>query len=410
MTDSQDIGVLGSGPAALAMASALISLGAKVTLIAPEPERAWEPNYCLWSDEVPPGMEGLAERFWPEVTVATSLGVQNLQRPYVKLDTPALQAFFWKHLDAPNVTVEQGRALRLDHDARGTTIQLDDGSSRRVRVVVDASGGRSRFVERVHGRAPAFQIAYGLLLDAPGHDFNPQRMVLMDFRPATPDSIEPASFLYALPLSDGRLFVEETSLARRPAVPLELLRVRLESRLASLGLERCARLAEEHCAIPMGLGLPKPVQRVVPFGAAASMVHPSSGYMISQILRKADPVAESILAGLDTGDVSEVAATAIGTLWPRSQRSVWEIYGLGLEAIVAMGTEETTRFFDGFFRLSLEDWSGFLSGTIPPSRLAGVMTRLFRGLPASTRWNLLRTSLSTGAAPLARSVLQPGTR
>lgn len=410
MTDSHDIGVLGSGPAALAIASALISRGASVTVIAPDPDRAWEPNYCLWSDEVPPGIEDLAEQFWPEVTVATSLGVRNLKRPYVKLDTIALQGFFWNGLNAGNATVEQERALRLDHDALGTTIQLADGSSRRVGLLVDASGGQSRFVERIHGRAPAFQIAYGLLLDAPGHDFDPQRMVLMDFRPASPDSNEPASFLYALPLSEGRLFLEETSLARRPAVPMELLRVRLESRLASLGLERCTRLREEHCAIPMGLGLPKPAQRVVPFGAAASMVHPSSGYLISQVLRKADPVAESILAGLDSGDVSAAAAAANGMLWPRAQRSVWEIYGLGLEAIVTMGAAETTRFFDAFFQLPLNDWSGFLSGTLPPSRLAGVMTRLFRSLPASTRWNLLRTSLSTGAAPLARSVLQPGTR
>lgn len=405
-----EIGILGSGPAALAIASALSSRGASVTLVAPDPHSAWEPNYCLWSDEVPLGMECLAERFWPSVTVATSLGVRNLERPYVKLDGRALQVFFWDHLRAGSVRVEQGRALRLDHDALGTTIHLDAGPSQRVRLLIDASGGKSRFVERIHSRAPAFQIAYGLLLDAPGHQFDPQRTVLMDFRPARPEAMEPASFLYALPLSEGRLFVEETSLARRPAVPLELLRVRLESRLASLGLERCLRIREERCAIPMGLGLPKSLQHVVPFGAAASMVHPSSGYLISHVLRKADPVAESILDSLESAGVSAALAAAADTLWPRAQRSVWEIYGLGLEAIVAMNSRETARFFDAFFQLPLADWSDFLSGTLAPSRLAGVMTRLFRSLPASTRWNLLRTSLSTGAAPLARSVLQPGIR
>ena len=74
-----------------------------------------------------------------------------------------------------------------------------------------------------------------------------------------------------------------------------------------------------------------------------------------------------------------------------------------------MNTAETGRFFDAFFRLPTEAWSGYLAGTLSPAALGAVMTRLFRSLPFSLRWRLLRTSVSSGVAPLARSILHPGT-
>jgi len=189
-----------------------------------------------------------------------------------------------------------------------------------------------------------------------------------------------------------------------------VLRERLEARLSSLGLARSKRIGQEHCSIAMGLGLPAPVQSLVPFGAAAGMVHPASGYLMAHVLRKAVPVAESILNGLDSGGADDALAAGNAALWPRAQRRVWEIYGFGLEALVGMNISETHCFFDSFFRLSLDDWSGFLRGDLTVSRLGAVMTSLFHGLPSSVRWHLVRTGLFAGVAPLARSVLQPGVR
>ncbi|NNE20755.1 MAG: lycopene cyclase family protein [Myxococcales bacterium] len=410
MTDLHDIGVLGSGPAALAVASACARRGASVTLVAPEPRSPWLPNYCLWADEVPLELQDLTEQFWPQITAATALGSRTLDRQYVKLDTEALQSHFWDALGAGSVRVVPQSAIRLSHQPSSTIIATDDGAEHQVQVVIDASGARTPFVRRVHSRPPAFQTAYGLLLDAPRHGFDPARMVLMDFRPVSDAAKEPPSFLYVLPLSGGRVFVEETSLARRPAVSMDLLRARLEARLESLGLARATRLAQEHCSIAMGLGLPAPGQSLVPFGAAAGMVHPASGYLMSHILRKAAPVAESILDGLDSGGVDAALAAGNAALWPRAHRRVWEIYGFGLEALVGMSGSETNRFFDSFFKLSPDDCAGFLGGRLSPSRLGGVMTKLFRGLPPSVRWHLVRTGLVGGVAPLARSVLQQGVR
>lgn len=408
MTEVYDIGVLGSGPAALSIAAACSGRGASVMLVAPEPEAFWLPNYCLWADELPPALVGLTEHLWPKAYIATPLGSRNLDRAYVKLSTLALQTYFWNALRCGSADVVPRRASRLDHRPGETRIHVDDGSTHRARVVVDASGATTRFVRRVHRRSPAFQTAYGLTLHAPDHEFDPQQMVLMDFGPGSSDATEPPSFLYALPLGGGRLFLEETSLARRPAMPLEVLRARLQVRLASLGLERAERIGEEHCSIPMGVGLPAPGQPLVPFGASASMVHPASGYLISQVFRKADPIAKAILEALDSSGTDAAVAAGNATLWPRAQRTVWELYGFGLETLVDMNATEIARFFDSFFQLPSEAWSGFLAGTLAPSELGVVMTRLFRSLPASVRWHLVRRGLSGGAAPLARSVLQSG--
>lgn len=405
---SYDIGVLGSGPAALSIAAACRRRGASTVVVAPEPESPWRPNYCLWADEVPVGMEQLVEHKWPRVSIFTPFGSRVLERSYVKLSTRRLQAFLWDELRTGSVRVSQ--VTSLDHRDGETRIYADDDLIARARVVIDASGAGSRFVERTHHRAPALQTAFGLMLRAPHHGFDPDQTVLMDFRPASRHLSDPPSFLYVLPLDDDRLFVEETSLARRPAMQLDVLRARLDDRLVSLGLQDCERLDEEHCSIPMGLGLPVSQQSVVPFGAAASMVHPASGYSIARVLSKAEPVAESILEGLASEDTALAITSGNAALWSRAERSAWELYGFGLETLVDMSTTEISRFFDAFFQLPQEGWSGFLAGTLPPSELVAVMTLLFRNLPPSIRWHLLRTGLFAGAAPLARSVLQPGAR
>jgi lycopene cyclase-like protein len=403
-----DIAVLGSGPAALSVAGAASLRGASVVLIAPTPRAPWKPNYCLWADEIPDGIVPLAERIWNEVLVATRLGQRSVPRAYAKLDNDVFQAFFWQQLESGGARVVDEPAIGLEHRDGESQVRTASGVVQRARVVIDASGARTRFVRRVHRRAPAYQTAYGLLLRAPHHGFDLDRMVMMDFRPASNAQPDSPSFLYALPLADDRLFIEETSLARRPAMSMDLLRARLQSRLASLGLDRATRLDEELCSIPMGLGLPAPGQRLVPFGAAAAMMHPASGYQVFHVLRKAQPVADAILGALDAGRVADAVCAGQAAVWPRSDRKLWGLYQFGLETLVDMSTEEISCFFDAFFELPRRAWSGYLGATLEPSELGAAMTRLFRSLPTPVRWHLLRTGLWAGAAPLARSFFQPG--
>lgn len=48
---------------------------------------------------------------------------------------------------------------------------------------------------------------------------------------------EAPSFLYAMPLSDGTVFLEETCLVARPTLPFSSLKRRLERRCAAMGIE-----------------------------------------------------------------------------------------------------------------------------------------------------------------------------
>jgi len=88
------------------------------------------------------------------------------------------------------------------------------------------------------------------------------------------------TFLYAMPFSPTRVFLEETSLVARPAVGFAELRARLRARLAHLGVVVTAVEEEECCLIPMGGVLPRLPQRVLGIGGTAGMVHPSTGALL----------------------------------------------------------------------------------------------------------------------------------
>ena len=72
----------------------------------------------------------------------------------------------------------------------------------------------------------------------------------MDWRP---DHGEPGwpTFLYAVPLGGGAVLLEETSLARRPGLPLPVLRRRLHARLARHGITAPADARVERVRFPV---------------------------------------------------------------------------------------------------------------------------------------------------------------
>jgi len=51
---------------------------------------------------------------------------------------------------------------------------------------------------------------------------------------------EVPSFLYAMPVGGRRVFLEETCLVAKPALPFAALKRRLHRRLAAMGLKACA--------------------------------------------------------------------------------------------------------------------------------------------------------------------------
>lgn len=83
------------------------------------------------------------------------------------------------------------------------------------------------------------------LSDVEGHPFDLDTMLFMDWRdghtqgqPVMRQANERTpTFLYAMPFSPTKIFLEETSLVARPAVPFPELKQRLWTRLQHLGIK-----------------------------------------------------------------------------------------------------------------------------------------------------------------------------
>jgi lycopene cyclase-like protein len=270
------------------------------------------------------------------------------------------------------------------------------GDQLAARLVVDASGHDPVFVQRPEGEPIAGQAAYGIVGRFSAAPVDPDQFVLMDFRAdhlsAAERQAEPPSFLYAMDLGEERFFVEETSLALAPPLPFPLLRERLQRRLAHAGIAVEAIEHEEFCLFPMNLPLPDLEQRVVGFGGAASMVHPASGYLVGSLLRRAPDLADAIALALadPTLDGAAVARRAWEGLWPLELRRRHALFRFGLEKLMRYPEEQLRAFFTTFFALPRQEWSGFLTNTLPLPELVVAMVRLFATAPWSVRWGLMQ--------------------
>lgn len=276
----------------------------------------------------------------------------------------------------------------LSHDESGSTVMLQakDGETIQVRakVVVDCTGHESKIVlkdDRVKSNPPGFQIAYGVLakLDessVPDANFagpySKEAMTLFDYRtdhfPDGSNELYKAetapTFNYVMPLDSNRVFFEETSLVARPAVSFEECKERCMTRLEHLGITVSEIEEEEFCYIPMGGPLPAKDQRVVGFGGSSAMVHPSTGYHLCRAMIGAGSVARVIRDELSSPDFNpdRAAARAYDAIWSPSNIGQRNFAVFGGEFLMKQKVEGLRGFFDGFFKLPLEMWAGFLAG------------------------------------------------
>ena len=227
-------------------------------------------------------------------------------------------------------------------------------------------------------------------------------MTLMDWSPLELPH-EPASFLYAIPEREGRLFVQETCLASRQPVPFSLLAQRLELRISRLQLNSTLRLGVEHCVIPMGSGLPLRAQQVLPFGAAAGFIHPATGYQLTRSLRAAPLIAAAIQASLPQGRQAAVDR-ALEVMWPTECRNQFALYQMGLEIILGMSPAQLRSFMTRFFRLPTPLWLGFMEGSLPTRDIASAMWRVFTHSPTSLRLQLLQHGALSGSRALISAI------
>lgn len=425
VTPTAEVVVVGAGPAGLAAAAALGETGLQVTITSPaaSPEEMapWPNTYGVWYDELEPlGYAPLLGRTWTDTRAHFGRGEVALGRTYGRVDNARLQRHLLERCERSGVRWRRAHVVGARHTASGSQVLLEDGTVLTARLILDTSGHFPVLVERPVAHAsgktpakpPAFQTAYGVLGSFSAPPIPAGQMCLMDYRD---DFLTPAeqrgdpTFLYAMDMGGGRFFVEETSLARRPGLPLEVLRNRLQRRLVHMGVTREHTLELEHCAFPMGLPLPDLEQRVVGFGGAASMVHPASGYMLASVLRSAPELARAVAEGLGRQDATpqRTAEAAWRTLWSDARVRQRQLYLFGLESILTLHSAQLQDFFSAFFNLSARRWQGYLSGTLSAPEIALSMSAMFAHAPNRVRLPLIRTALGREGALLLRALRCP---
>lgn len=380
--------VVGGGPAGRALAGACIAQNLRTTLLDAAPDAPWTATYGAWAHDLPALPDAVVAARAPGRAIART--EHRLDRDYAVLDVPALRA----HLDAGLGEVRAGRARRL---AGPDTVELTDGTRVRARMIVDAAGHRQPLSPARSGVA-AQQSAYGVVVDeataaplvAPGE------ALFMDWRA---DHGEPAwpTFLYAVPLGGGRVLLEETSLARRPGLPLPVLRRRLLARLASHGVVPPTDALVERVLFPVDT----PAHRtsgVLGFGAAASFVHPATGFSVADALTLAPRVADALARG------GVAAATAV--VRSPQARAVHRLRRVGLEALLRMPADRVPDFFEVFFTLPPRHRWAYLGGRDDLPAVLATMGALFARSGWDLRYRLVGPALRPPAPALDR--VRPG--
>ncbi|MCM1981901.1 lycopene beta cyclase [Lyngbya confervoides] len=391
--------VIGTGPAGLTMAAALCARGLSVQGLSPKPPtEPWVNTFGIWEDELDAlGLTGLLSHRWPYSVSYFSQGEVNHQRTYGLLDKRKLQSYFLEDCQKHGVRWHQGHAATLDHHSHHSSVTTHEGDQFQARVVIDASGHQPVFVKRsLRKTTVAYQAAYGIVGRFTHPPIAQNQFVLMDYRSdhltAADKAQDPPTFLYAMDLGNDVFFVEETSLAAAPPVGFDVLERRLHQRLQARGVEVVETHEVERCLFPMNLPMPDLRQPVIGFGGAASMVHPASGYMIGSLLRRSPDVADAIAMALVMGNPSPqtLARSAWKALWPQDQLRKYYLYRFGLEKLMRFEEARLHHFFETFFSLPQEQWTGFLANTLTTPELVQAMIHLFALAPNDVRWGLMK--------------------
>ncbi|TYJ32417.1 hypothetical protein E1A91_A05G033500v1 [Gossypium mustelinum] len=412
-----DLVVIGCGPAGLALAAESAKLGLNVGLIGPD--LPFTNNYGVWEDEFKDlGLERCIEHVWRDTIV------------YLDDDKPIMigRAYgrvsrYLLHEELLRRCIESG-VMYLNSKVE-TIVEATDGRNLVVcehnRVVpcwlaTVASGAASGKLLQyeVGGPRVSVQTAYGFEVEVENNPYDPSLMVFMDYRDYAKQEVQSLeaqypTFLYAMPMSSTRVFFEETCLASKDAMPFDLLKKKLMSRLETMGIRILKVYEEEWSYIPVGGSLPNTEQKNLAFGAAASMVHPATGYSVVRSLSEA-PNYASVIANILKKDNSNglltsernnwnISMQAWNTLWPQERKRQRSFFLFGLALILQLDIEGIRTFFHTFFRLPSWMWQGFLGSTLSSADLILFAFYMFVIAPNDMRMSLVRHLISdpTGA-------------
>ncbi|CAI9109160.1 OLC1v1008927C1 [Oldenlandia corymbosa var. corymbosa] len=408
-----DLAVVGGGPAGLAVSQQVSEAGLSVCSIDPSPKLIWPNNYGVWVDEFE-AMDLLdcLDTTWSSAVVyIDDKNSKDLERPYGRVNRKALKSKMMQKCISNGVKFHQAKVLKVIHEDSKSLLICSDGVTIEAAVVLDATGFARCLVQYDKPYNPGYQVAYGILAEVEEHPFDVNKMVFMDWRDshlsnnvALKERNERIpTFLYAMPFSSDRIFLEETSLVARPGVPMEDIQERMVARLRHLGIKIRSIEEDERCVIPMGGPLPVLPQRVIGIGGTAGMVHPSTGYMVARTLAAAPIVANAIVRYLGSAQNplgAELSSEVWKDLWPIERRRQREFFCFGMDILLKLDLHATRRFFDAFFDLEPRYWHGFLSSRLFLPELITFGLSLFANASNTSRFEIM----TKGTLPLANMV------
>lgn len=408
-----DLAVVGGGPAGLAVAQQVSEAGLSVVSIDPNPNLIWPNNYGVWVDEFEAMdlLDCLDATWAGAVVYIDDLSTKLLDRPYARVNRKNLKTKMMQKCVRNGVKFHQAKVLKVIHEEEKSFLICNDGVTIEASVVLDATGFSRCLVQYDKPYDPGYQVAYGILAEVEEHPFDVDKMVFMDWRDShlngRPDLKERngriPTFLYAMPFSKNRIFLEETSLVARPGLKMEDIQERMVARLKHLGIRVKSIEEDERCVIPMGGPLPVIPQRVAGIGGTAGMVHPSTGYMVARTLAAAPIVAKSIVRylGSDQGlPGNELSAEVWKDIWPIERRRQREFFCFGMDILLKLDLEGTRRFFDAFFDLEPRYWHGFLSSRLFLPELVFFGLSLFSHASNTSRLEIM----AKGTLPLVNMI------
>ncbi len=401
-TEMLDIVILGSGPASLCLAAELANQSLNIKCISTKsPYDKWSNTYGIWATELEElGLDSLLSHRWSKTVSFFGNGLdKNGNIPtehkydYGLIDREAFQDALLKK--CKGISWVNDTAVEIQTINNYSEVVCKSGLKLNSRLVIDASGHKSKFIKRPFTKEVAQQAAYGVVAKFSSPPVRKDEFVLMDYRSDHLNKRELAespSFLYAMDLGNDIFFVEETSLASFPALSFDYLKNRLFSRLKKRGISIENIIHEENCLFPMNLPLPIRNQPILAFGGAASMVHPASGYMVGSLLRRAPMLAKQLKIYLQDPSLSSIQLAQKGwkILWPYELIQRHKLYQYGLKRLMSFDEKMLRSFFLNFFQLSTKDWAGFLTNTLPLPKLIYVMMKMFLKSPLNIKLGMLK--------------------
>ena len=223
---------------------------------------------------------------WPAYDVAFPAHARTITQPYYSIESERFDAVVRKAL--PSQAVMTGRKVLA---CSPTAVVLADGDRIETKGVIDARGPGDISMLEV-----GWQKFVGRELEVPaGHGV--ERPVVMDSTVTQHDGFR---FMYALPFSPTRLFLEDTYYSDTPALNVGALQRRIDVYAAAHGWEAASGssdLREEKGALPVVIGGDFEAYwrwggaKVAKAGARAGLFHPTTGYSLPDAVRLALEIA-----------------------------------------------------------------------------------------------------------------------